>query len=172
MCIFQLRFNGIYILHSKAMQLSKQIYESVPCVLLPRVCFIPYQLCCQGCWNSAGDVHCRSFMLSMQLGFLLQPFLPVVKGPAAGTAVLQEEPSLYQSPLSHQSVSSFGSPSPRPAAPPPPPGTPNPPPPGPKTPESTKALSASIAKGQFHLRKMSHSFEPKGRFSFLGLYIR
>ncbi|KAL0034341.1 hypothetical protein WJX77_009981 [Trebouxia sp. C0004] len=75
---------------------------------------------------------------------------------------LLEEPSLYQSPLSHQSVSSFGSPSPRPAtampsqltpatpqAPPMPAGVPN-------------ALLASIQTGQFHLRKMSQSFNGKG----------
>lgn len=81
---------------------------------------------------------------------------------AAGAVVLQEEPSLYQSPLSHQSVSSFGSPSPRPAAPTPTQVTPNTPAMGQQPPDSRNALLTSIAKGQFHLRKMSHSFEPKG----------
>ena len=82
--------------------------------------------------------------------------------PAAGANVLQEEPSLYQSPLSHQSVSSFGSPSPRPAAPTPTQVTPNTPIMAQQPPDSRNALLTSIAKGQFHLRKMSHSFEPKG----------
>ncbi|KAL3156740.1 hypothetical protein ABBQ38_001015 [Trebouxia sp. C0009 RCD-2024] len=87
----------------------------------------------------------------------------VEQGPAASTTVLQEEPSLYQSPLSHQSVSSFGSPSPRPAAPTPTQVTPNTPiMMSQQPPDSRNALLTSIAKGQFHLRKMSHSFEPKG----------
>lgn len=75
--------------------------------------------------------------------------------------MLQEEASLYQSPLSHQSVSSFGSPSPTQV-------TPNTPLMGQQPPDSRNALLTSIAKGQFHLRKMSHSFEPKG-MSLLGI---
>ena len=87
-----------------------------------------------------------------------------VQGSVAGPSVLREELSLYQSPLSHQSVSSFGSPSPRPAAPTPTQVTPNTPQMGQQPPDSRNALLTSIAKGQFHLRKMSHSFEPKGSF--------
>ena len=85
--------------------------------------------------------------------------------------MLREEPSLYQSPLSHQSVSSFGSPSPRPAAPTPNQVTPNTPQMGQQQqqPDGRNALLTSIAKGQFHLRKMSHSFEPKGAVFCLAL---
>lgn len=84
-----------------------------------------------------------------------------------GAQALREEPSLYQSPLSHQSISSFESPSPRPAAAATPsqltPATPQAPPPAAGVPN---ALLASIQTGQFHLRKMSQSFNGKGDCCF------
>ncbi|DBA65705.1 TPA: hypothetical protein ACH3X2_002755 [Trebouxia sp. C0005] len=86
----------------------------------------------------------------------------MLQSSTTGALALREEPSLYQSPLSHQSISSFGSPSPRPAAATPrqlTPATPQAPPPAAGVPN---ALLASIQTGQFHLRKMSQSFNGKG----------
>ena len=114
------------------------------------------------CYNVLALVHSENFMLLVCS--LICCSVYAMQRTAAGAIVLQEEPSLYQSPLSHQSVSSFGSPSPRPAAPTPTQVTPSTPPMGQQPPDSRNALLTSIAKGQFHLRKMSHSFEPKGTF--------
>ena len=88
-----------------------------------------------------------------------------MQGTAAAQPGLTNEVSLYQSPMSHHSVCSFGggSPSPQPAAR----GTPKQA--TPATPQPIQAaaggapdLLQSIRNGQYHLRKMSFSYQPKG----------
>ncbi len=91
----------------------------------------------------------------------------LLQGSSAGTTALREEPSLYQSPLSHQSISSFGSPSPRPSAATPSQVTPATPQPPPQPTGAPNDLLASIRTSQFHLRKMSSSFQPTGGSCFL-----
>lgn len=80
-------------------------------------------------------------------------------------SALANEVSLYQSPMSLQSVSSFAgaTPSPQSAA------QVTPKQATPATPGATQAATAgapdllqSIRNGQYHLRKMSFSYQPKG----------
>ena len=167
---------GVYCtIHSSSRQFCSVVRVSLDCllgVLSPhahQTCFVLHAqrdllACCQ-CTSMRLSSVCRAGIHSRSTALAdsgnCNSFVQVF---AAGSSVVHEEPSLYQSPLSHQSVSSFGSPSPRPAAPTPTQVTPNTSQMDQQPPDGRNALLTSIAKGQFHLRKMSHSFEPKGSF--------